>query len=43
MVKPPGRPNQALADYTAPRETGIVDYVGGFAVTAGDGLEIAGR
>ena len=39
MVKPPGRPNQALADFTAPRETGIVDYVGGFAVTAGDGLE----
>jgi 5-methyltetrahydrofolate--homocysteine methyltransferase len=39
MVKPPGRPNQALADYTAPRETGIVDYVGGFAVTAGNGLD----
>ena len=39
MVKPPGRPNQALSDYTAPRETGIVDYVGGFAVTAGNGLE----
>ena len=39
MVKPPGRPNQALADYTAPRETGIVDYVGGFAVTAGHGLD----
>ena len=39
MVKPPGRPNQALADYTAPRETGITDYVGGFAVTAGDGLD----
>jgi 5-methyltetrahydrofolate--homocysteine methyltransferase len=39
MVKPPGRPNQALADYTAPRETGIVDYVGGFAVTTGNGLD----
>ena len=39
MVKPPGRPNQALADFTAPRETGIIDYVGGFAVTAGNGLD----
>ena len=39
MVKPPGRPNQALADYTAPRESGAIDYVGGFAVTAGRGLE----
>ena len=39
MVKPPGRPNLALADFTAPRETGIVDYVGGFAVTTGHGLE----
>ena len=39
MVKPPGRPNQALADYTAPRETGVIDYVGGFAVTAGHGLD----
>jgi 5-methyltetrahydrofolate--homocysteine methyltransferase len=39
MVKPPGRPNLALADFTAPRETGIVDYVGGFAVTAGHRLD----
>ncbi len=38
MVKPPGRPNLALADFTAPRETGIVDHVGGFAVTTGHGL-----
>ena len=29
MVKPPGRPNLALADFTAPRETGLADYVGG--------------
>jgi Methionine synthase I, cobalamin-binding domain len=40
MVKPPGRPNLALADFTAPRETGIVDYVGGFAVTAGHRLDV---
>jgi 5-methyltetrahydrofolate--homocysteine methyltransferase len=38
MVKPPGRPNLALADFSAPRETGIADYVGGFAVTTGHGL-----
>ena len=39
MPKPPGRPNLALADFVAPRETGVADYVGGFAVTAGDGLD----
>ncbi len=39
MVKPPGRPNLALADFTAPRETGLADHVGGFAVTTGHGLE----
>ena len=39
MVKPPGRPNLALADFTAPRATGLADHVGGFAVTAGHGLE----
>ncbi len=39
MVKPPGRPNLALADFVAPRETGIADYVGAFAVTAGVGIE----
>ena len=38
MVKPPGRPNLALADFTAPRETGVADFVGAFAVTAGHGL-----
>jgi 5-methyltetrahydrofolate--homocysteine methyltransferase len=39
MVKPPGRPNLALADFTAPRETGVADYVGAFAVTAGHRLD----
>ncbi len=39
MPKPPGRPNVALADFVAPRETGIPDYVGAFAVTAGIGLD----
>jgi 5-methyltetrahydrofolate--homocysteine methyltransferase len=39
MPKPPGRPNLALADFVAPRETGIADYIGAFAVTAGIGLD----
>jgi 5-methyltetrahydrofolate--homocysteine methyltransferase len=39
MVKPPGRPNLALADYTAPKSTGLADFVGGFVVTAGHGLD----
>ncbi len=39
MRKPPGRPNLALADFVAPKETGVPDYVGAFAVTAGDGLD----
>jgi 5-methyltetrahydrofolate--homocysteine methyltransferase len=39
MVKPPGRPNLALADFTAPKSTGLADHVGGFVVTAGHGLE----
>jgi 5-methyltetrahydrofolate--homocysteine methyltransferase len=39
MVKPPGRPNLALADFTAPKASGVEDYLGAFAVTAGHGLE----
>ncbi|MDD2983135.1 MAG: methionine synthase [Crocinitomicaceae bacterium] len=31
--------NMALADFIAPKETGIQDYIGGFVVTAGIGLE----
>jgi 5-methyltetrahydrofolate--homocysteine methyltransferase len=37
--KPEGQPNQALADFVAPRESGVADYVGAFAVTAGVGIE----
>jgi len=33
-----GVPNKALSDYVAPRETGLADHVGGFAVTAGHGV-----
>ncbi|HNI70477.1 MAG TPA: methionine synthase, partial [Marmoricola sp.] len=32
-----GISNKALSDYVAPKETGLADYVGGFAVTAGLG------
>ncbi|TVR81983.1 MAG: hypothetical protein EA405_07470, partial [Rhodospirillales bacterium] len=33
------RPNLALADFIAPRESGIPDWLGGFAVTTGHGLD----
>ena len=36
-----GRAHTALADFIAPKETGIADYIGGFAVTAGTGEEEA--
>lgn len=32
-------PNLALADFVAPKETGLNDFMGGFAVTAGLGIE----
>ena len=34
-----GQPNSSLADFIAPKETGIEDYMGFFAVTAGIGIE----
>jgi len=37
--KPPGQPNYALADFVAPVESGINDYIGAFAVAAGFGIE----
>jgi len=42
LDKPAGQFNDALADYIAPRDSGgaaRVDYIGGFAVTAGHGVE----
>jgi len=33
------RPNQCLADFIAPKASGIADYIGMFAVTAGLGIE----
>jgi 5-methyltetrahydrofolate--homocysteine methyltransferase len=37
--KPPGRFNFSLADFIAPADSGIPDYLGAFAVTAGLGAE----
>jgi 5-methyltetrahydrofolate--homocysteine methyltransferase len=39
MVRDRGRRNLALADFVAPRESGIDDWVGGFAVTTGHGVD----
>ena len=35
------RAHTALADFIAPKETGVADYIGGFAVTAGIGEDEA--
>jgi 5-methyltetrahydrofolate--homocysteine methyltransferase len=37
--KPSGNPNQCLADFVAPKDSGIRDYLGAFAVTAGVGID----
>jgi 5-methyltetrahydrofolate--homocysteine methyltransferase len=37
--KPADRPDFCLADFIAPRDAGVADYVGAFAVTAGLGCE----
>ena len=37
--KPPGRPNQCLSDFIAPRDSEKPDYLGGFAVTSGLGID----
>jgi len=39
--KPPGRPNRALADFIAPKETCLKDYIGAFAVTITGADELA--
>jgi 5-methyltetrahydrofolate--homocysteine methyltransferase len=38
-LKTDGVPNLCLSDFIAPLSTGITDYIGAFAVTAGLGLE----
>lgn len=37
--KASGQPNLSLSDFIAPKSTGLTDYIGGFAVTAGIGIE----
>jgi 5-methyltetrahydrofolate--homocysteine methyltransferase len=39
LEKPADQFNHALSDFVAPRECGRLDYMGGFAVTAGHGVE----
>jgi 5-methyltetrahydrofolate--homocysteine methyltransferase len=39
VEKNPGEHNHALADFIAPKETGLPDHIGLFAVTAGVGLQ----
>ena len=39
LEKPADQFNHALSDYVAPRDSGQIDYMGGFAVTAGHGVE----
>jgi 5-methyltetrahydrofolate--homocysteine methyltransferase len=39
LARREGRANVALADFVAPRASGLADYIGGFVVTAGIGEE----
>jgi 5-methyltetrahydrofolate--homocysteine methyltransferase len=39
MIKPEDRANHCLADLVAPRDSGVKDYLGCFAVTAGIAIE----
>jgi 5-methyltetrahydrofolate--homocysteine methyltransferase len=38
-ARPSGKPNYCLADFVAPKASGVADWVGGFAVTAGIGVD----
>ncbi|APZ41809.1 methionine synthase [Acidihalobacter ferrooxydans] len=37
--RPSGKPNRCLADFVAPADSGLADYLGAFAVQAGEGLD----
>jgi 5-methyltetrahydrofolate--homocysteine methyltransferase len=39
VEKPGGQPNHSLADYIAPQESFVEDYIGGFCVSTGHGVE----
>jgi 5-methyltetrahydrofolate--homocysteine methyltransferase len=43
MARDGDKANLALADFVAPKESGLADYIGGFAVTAGIGEEDVAR
>jgi 5-methyltetrahydrofolate--homocysteine methyltransferase len=38
-AKPEGQPQNCLADFVAPAQSGVADYIGAFAVTAGIGID----
>jgi 5-methyltetrahydrofolate--homocysteine methyltransferase len=38
-AKDKGEPNRSLGDFIAPKETGLQDHIGGFAVSTGFGLK----
>jgi 5-methyltetrahydrofolate--homocysteine methyltransferase len=38
-TKVSGQPNLALSDFIAPKESGVKDYIGGFVVTTGHGID----
>jgi 5-methyltetrahydrofolate--homocysteine methyltransferase len=37
--RPEGKPHLCLSDFVAPKDSGVADWVGAFAVTAGSGIE----
>ena len=37
--RPDGKPNQCLSDFIASSDSGVADYIGAFAVTAGLGID----
>ncbi len=39
VKKAKGQPNLALSDFIRPKSDGVTDYIGGFAVTTGSGIE----
>jgi 5-methyltetrahydrofolate--homocysteine methyltransferase len=43
MQRNASKANLALADFVAPKDTGLADYIGGFVVTAGFGEEDVAR
>jgi 5-methyltetrahydrofolate--homocysteine methyltransferase len=43
MARDGDKSNLAVADFVAPKDSGLVDYIGGFAVTAGIGEEDVAR